>query len=701
MRALALLPALAVLPGNDAATANPIRKVVSMMQALQAKVESEGEKEKDLYDKYMCYCKTSGGGLAKQIADAETKGPELQSAIEEGQSKLAQLKEDIKSHQTDRSAAKEAMAKATAVREEEKSKFDAATADLKTNVAAMTKAITAVEKGMGGFLQTAAASTLRNLAMNDNKIADADRQDLLAFLTTNSDYAPASGEIVGILKTMGDEMSADLKDAVDSETAAVNSYDGLIAAKKKEVNALTKMIEEKLERSGSLAVEIQEMKNDLGDTAESLEEDKKFLADMEKNCAEKTKLYEENTKYRTQELSALADTIKVLNDDDALELFKKTLPGSASFLQVDVSTLQMKSRALGMINALRHNRKSPQLDFIALSLRGKKIGFEKVIALIDDLAAELKKDQQDDDAKKEYCAAELDKSDDKKKVLEKSVSDLKTAIDDANEGIATTTDEIAALKSGIKALDKSVAEATEQRKEENEEYTALMASNSAAKELMEFAKNRLNKFYNPKLYKPPAKKQLTDEEQASLAAGGTLAPTEAPGGIAGTGVAVLQTATAPPPPPESIKSYSKKGEESNGIISMMDLLIKDLDKEITEAELTEKDAQGDYEVFMTDSADKRAQDSKTLTDKEGALAALKSGLEDDKGSLTSTEKELGATNQYIHSLHLECDWLVKYFDIRKEARANEIDALGKAKAVLSGADYSLIQTARARKFLRH
>lgn len=317
------------------------------------------------------------------------------------------------------------------------------------------------------------------------------------------------------------------------------------------------------------------------------------------------------------------------------------------------------------------------------------------------MAAELKKDQQDDDAKKEYCAAELDKSDDKKKVLEKSVSDLKTAIDDANEGIATTTDEIAALKSGIKALDKSVAEATEQRKEENEEYTALMASNSAAKELMEFAKNRLNKFYNPKLYKPPAKKQLTDEEQASLAAGGTLAPTEAPGGIAGTGVAVLQTATAPPPPPESIKSYSKKGEESNGIISMMDLLIKDLDKEITEAELTEKDAQGDYEVFMTDSADKRAQDSKTLTDKEGALAALKSGLEDDKGSLTSTEKELGATNQYIHSLHLECDWLVKYFDIRKEARANEIDALGKAKAVLSGADYSLIQTARARKFLRH
>lgn len=702
MRTFAVLSAIAALPSGDAVSANPIRKVVTMMQALQAKVEAEGEKEKALYDKYMCYCKTSGGELAKQIADAEAKGPELESSIEEGQSKLAQLKEDIKAHQADRAAAKEAMAKATAVRQEEAAKFDAATADLKTNLAAMNKAVTAIEKGMGGFLQTAAASTLRVFAMNDNKIADADRQDLLAFLSANSEYAPASGEIVGILKQMGDEMSADLKEAVDAEAAAVKSFDGLIAAKKKEVNALTKMIETKLERSGTLAVEIQEMKNDLGDTAEGLEDDKKFLADMDKNCADKKTMYEENVKYRTQELAALADTIKVLNDDDALELFKKTLPGSASFLQVEISTAQTKQQALSMINGLRRHHKSPQLDFIALSLRGKKIGFEKIITLIDDLVAELKKDQVDDDAKKEYCAVEFDTTDDKKKVLEKSISDLKTAIQDSEEGIATTTDEIAALEAGIKALDKSVTEATEQRKEENEDYTALMASDAAAKELILFAKNRLNKFYNPKLYKAPAKKELTDEDRATLAAGGTLAPTEAPGGIAGTGIGFVQTVTAPPPPPEAFEAYSKKSEESNGIIAMLDLLVKDLDKEMTEAEVTEKDAQGDYEVYMKDSSAKRAQDSKTLTDKEGTLASLKSGLEDQKGSLTSTSKELMATNQYIHALHLECDWLIKYYDMRKEARANEIDSLGKAKAVLSGADYSLIQTsARARKFLRH
>merc|ERR1740117_673859 len=141
--------------------------------------------------------------------------------------------------------------------------------------------------------------------------------------------------------------------------------------------------------------------------------------------------------------------------------------------------------------------------------------------------------------KKEYCAAEFDQADDKKKGLERSISDLKTAIADAEDGIASTQAEIAALIKSIKALDSAVAQATEQRKEENSDYQGLMASDGAAKEILGFAKNRLNKFYNPALYKPPAKRELSDEDRATLAAGGTLAPTAAPGGIAGTGVTVL------------------------------------------------------------------------------------------------------------------------------------------------------------------
>merc|ERR1719387_3486815 len=109
----------------------------------------------------------------------------------------------------------------------------------------------------------------------------------------------------------------------------------LVSAKTDEVNALTKAIETKLQRSGELAVSVAEMKNDNEDTVESKAQDEKFLAELEKGCATKTAEWEARCKVRADELLALAETIKLLNDDDALELFKKTLPApSASFLEI-------------------------------------------------------------------------------------------------------------------------------------------------------------------------------------------------------------------------------------------------------------------------------------------------------------------------------------------------------------------------------
>merc|ERR1719410_1010382 len=122
----------------------------------------------------------------------------------------------------------------------------------------------------------------------------------------------------------------------------------------------------------------------------------------------------------------------------------------------------------------------PELDLIALAIRGKKVGFEKVIGLIDEMVANLKKEQTDDDNKKEYCDKQFDIADDKKKELEMSVSDSETAIEEMEGSIEKLTEEIATLSKGIKKLDKSVAEATEQRQEENAEYKELKQSDTAA-----------------------------------------------------------------------------------------------------------------------------------------------------------------------------------------------------------------------------
>merc|ERR1712238_439611 len=117
----------------------------------------------------------------------------------------------------------------------------------------------------------------------------------------------------------------------------------------------------------------------------------------------------------------------------------------------------------------------------------------------------------------------------------------------------------------------------------------------------------------------------------------------------------------------------------------------------------EKNGKEEYEQTIADSADKRRGDSKSLTDKEAAKAELDSFLESAAGDVKGLQKEVRAASKYLSSLHGECDWLVKYYDARKQARADEIDSLNRAKAVLAGADYGFVQVAsaaRARKFLR-
>merc|ERR1719331_1830447 len=150
----------------EASQANPIRKVVNMLQSMEKKIVAEGETETALFEKYMCYCKNSGGDLSKSINDAGVKIPQLEADISEGEAKKKQLDEDIKQHQTDRSAAKDAMASATALREKEAAAYAKESSELKANIAAVEKATAAIEKGMGAaFLQTSAASVLKKLSI--------------------------------------------------------------------------------------------------------------------------------------------------------------------------------------------------------------------------------------------------------------------------------------------------------------------------------------------------------------------------------------------------------------------------------------------------------------------------------------------------------------------------------------------------------
>merc|ERR1712156_1314281 len=232
-------------------------------------------------------------------------------------------------------------------------------------------------------------ATLQQLVINMD-MSSTDRDMLTSFLSQGNGYAPASGEILGIMKQMLETMEKELNDITMAEEKAIKDFEALIAAKEKELNANTGAMEAKIERAAEVGLEIVEMKEDLDDTQKALVEDKKFLAELEKDCGTKEEEWTKRCKIRAEELLAIGDTIKILNDDDALDLFKKTLP-SSSLLQLQVTSAEVKQQALAV---LRASKGDSRLEFIALALQSKgQSVFDKVIGMIDEMVTLLGEEQ--------------------------------------------------------------------------------------------------------------------------------------------------------------------------------------------------------------------------------------------------------------------------------------------------------------------
>merc|ERR1719253_1252448 len=493
---------------------------------------------------------------------------------------------------------------------------------------------------------------------------------------------------------MKDEMDKDLNGIISDEEAAVAGFEELSAAKKSGIAASSSAIESKTQRAGELAVAIVTTADDIEDTTADMKETEAFLANLASSCATKKEEWAARSKTRSEEIAAISETIDVLNDDDALDLFKKTLSlkqgESMGFLQKK-SALSASLKARTMVLELAKTSSNQNaLSLIAYALKSKKADFSKVLAMIDNMVTLLGKEQRDDDAQKSMCDKDFEESADHKKETEEAIAASSASIAEMDEQSATLASEVATLQDEIKALDKAVAEATEQRKAEHADFVTYQSQSNSAIQLIEKAKNRMVKFYRPNLYKEAPKRELTDEEKIYASSGRSdMIATEASQMIAGTTQSVfVQLAAVPAPPPETWGAYEKKEGKSNGVVALMDMLIKELKDENTLATHEEETAQKDYERLMSDSQASRADKADSITSKEKAKADLDVNTENAKEQKMSQEAELMSTEQYIAQLHSTCDFLVQNYDLRKAARSNEIESLKNAKGVLSGADFS-------------
>jgi len=677
---------LSLILGSSTAVetgANPIRKVVTLMQNMQKEIEAEGVKEKELFDKFMCYCSGGTDSLKKAIADATASAEEASAKLKSEEAEKSQIAQDLIQHKADREAATSDIEEATVLREKEAAAFAAEKADSETNIAAMAKAIPALEKGMGGaaLLQMPNGNRLKKLVESYPNMDVSDRREAIAFLEDSSESTGASDQIVGILKAMKDDMEAELKEAIADEEKAVAGYGDLKASKEKEVEMATEAIETKMARAGELAVSVVQTKDALEDETEEAAETTKFLATLEKDCATKEADMAERVKMRTMEITAISEAIGILNDDDALDVFKKALPSSfvqtVGFLQKGDGKASRAKKAQALLAGVAGKANDVHLNLILYTMNSKlkmKSGkFEEVKKMIDDMVVLLGKQQKEDEKQKAYCEDEFEKAADEEAAAKTKLAQTDATLSEMTDKIGTLMEEISGLTASIAALDKEVADATEQRKEEHATYVAQMQMNEAAMGLVEKAKNRMQKFYNPTLYKAPPKVEKTMEEKIMEA---------------GTFVQLRRSDVAPPPAPEMPSGAVKKNEKSAGVIGMMDTIINDLGSDMKDMEYEEKTAQKDYAELMADSQETRAGDTKALTGKTATKAETEASLMTTKEIRSSTATDLKQIGTVIQDLHAACDFIMQNFDLRKEARTAEIEGLKNAKAVLSGASFS-------------
>merc|ERR1719172_311085 len=206
----------------------------------------------------------------------------------------------------------------------------------------MKGAIAALTKGLGLMQMGASQQAFVQRMVSSTSQLDEFQRESVMDLLQGKETAQSSGEITGMLKAMLEEMEGDLATAKKDDATAVIGFEELSSAKSAEIASATSAIESKTKRAGEVAVEVVQTKDDLEDTKAEVAETEAFLGDLGKQCAEKKSEWSERQKMRAEEVSAISEAIKVLNDDDALDLFKKAVP---SMVQTGYQFLQKSTKA--------------------------------------------------------------------------------------------------------------------------------------------------------------------------------------------------------------------------------------------------------------------------------------------------------------------------------------------------------------------
>lgn len=660
LRTLALACVAMGLTDSDSKN-RPVTKVINLLKDMQKQLEKEAEDDQEVYDKMQCWCTTNDKEKTQAIKDAEILIDQLTGTVEELTAQSARLNAEIKNLEKEVAANTEALGKATALRTKQLAEFNAEEKDLLQSVAALKAAVTVLSKHHSketDFLQNVNDGAMDSLANIASVVHHQlfKHKDLLNASLTSSDigllqafvkapfqsYAPQSGQIFGILKQMKETFESNLSTSQQEEQGNQRAYEELKEAKETEIEAGQQQVDTKTGRLADTDEKLAQSKQQIEDTKSSLSADEKFLLNLKEKCQLTDQEWGERQKTRQEEITAVSQALNVLSGDEAHDTFTRTFN---SFLQV-TSTDRVKAAAV--IQRVATKFADPKLSAIATQV--KLDAFTKVKEAIDQMVANLLKEKQDEVKHRDWCIGSLNENEQQQTNKNRDHAEVVARIEDYNQNIESLTQSIDTLNKQVAELEVQLKRAGEDRAAENKEFQSQVKDQRETQALLQKAFAHLKTFYGKK---------------ASFVQG--------------------------PPPPAGFNTYEKNAG-GNSVLQLLQQIINDAKAIEAEATRAEADAQEGYESFVVETNRSVKAKTKARIDNEEDKAKKEVDRSEAISSRQGLQVEIDQLSSEEADFHKSCDFVVKNFEVRQEARDEEVEALRQAKSILSGANFSFLQT---------
>jgi len=648
---------------------SPLQKVLQLLGELQQKVLKEGEVEQIQYEKFAEWCKDGAVSLKYEIEAGKAKVEELSAAIEKEGSTILAMQSKIEDA-AKKIATNEADLKgATEIREKEASDFSAADADLESTIDMLSRAIGIIDKNMrGGFIQGGTnkdvVSALQTL-VSASSISSADRSTLTSLMQQASGedddflsksapdakaYESQSGSILDTLEDMKEKAVAMRNDGQKAEMNAKHAFEMLkqsleneVAQDKKELGE-AKATKAAAEEAKSIA------EGDLAMTQKELSSDEKSLSTMSTDCQSKAADWEVSTKSRAEELQALADAKKLIEE-------KTGGAGSRAydFLQQAEQTMSKTrspdtgDRIVNMLQTLGKSSGDLALSQLALRVHAAvqmQTGegadpFAKVKGMISEMIDKLVAQAAEEASHKAFCDKEMSESKEKIDDHTATIDKFSTRKDKATAAIEKLKEEIATLQDELATIAKQQAAMDKMRADEKAAYAEAKKDYEDGIEGLTMALQILRDYY-----------------------------------AAGSDEALIQQ-------PE-VGTHSKASGAATGIIGLLEVSQSDFSKLLADATVEEESAERQYEKISQENRVSTAMKDADLKYKTKEVASLEKSVSEFTSDIESEQTELDAVLDYYEKLKPGCIAKPMTYEERKKRREAEIAGLKEALVILEG-----------------